>query len=124
MTCREQLRPVNIQIFKQMRSRISIVVDFDNNNTPVIQIVQKSSDDVRDSLVHNFVEGVGHSSLSRWLRAEYKGERFTDGIKDGHVWNLVPIESSLPALREEMRLIQSMIDCIVNDPAIPEDQKQ
>jgi len=39
-----------------MTSRISIEVDFDNNNEPVLQILQRKSDDVRDSLLSAFLQ--------------------------------------------------------------------
>lgn len=45
-----------------MKSRISIEVDFDNNNQPVIQILQADSDDVRDKLLSHFTQQLGGSS--------------------------------------------------------------
>lgn len=54
-----------------MKSRISIEVDFDNGNTPVIQILQASSDDVRDKLVKAFTEQLGGSS---WCKINWVGE--------------------------------------------------
>lgn len=46
-----------------MKSRITIEVDFDNNNQPIIQILQTSdSDDVRDKLLSNFCQQFGGSS--------------------------------------------------------------
>ncbi|HNU15330.1 MAG TPA: hypothetical protein PKI55_12825 [Chitinophagaceae bacterium] len=47
-----------------MKGRITIEVDFDNNNEPVIQaIVSKNSDDVRDRLLSFFFERLSLSSL-------------------------------------------------------------
>lgn len=60
-----------------MKSRISIEVDFDNNNQPVIQILSQHSDDTRDKLISNFLEG--RQNQSRWLTVEYKGEKLGGG---------------------------------------------
>ena len=52
-----------------MKSRITIEVDFENGNQPVIQIMKAStSDDVRDKLLSNFTEQLGGSSWCqiRW----------------------------------------------------------
>jgi hypothetical protein len=85
-----------------MESRIQISVDFENKNRPVIKILQKESDDVRDSLVHNFINHLDHTSISRWVRLEYMGE-----FSGSHSWQLVPITSEeLPA---EVELMQAMI---------------
>lgn len=45
-----------------MRSRITIELDFDNGNQPVIQILQTSSDDVRDKLLSHFCQQFAGSS--------------------------------------------------------------
>jgi len=46
-----------------MKSRITIEVDFDNNNSPVLQILQTNdSDDVRDKLLSHFCQQFGGSS--------------------------------------------------------------
>jgi hypothetical protein len=45
-----------------MLSRISINLDFANGNEPVIEILHKDSDDVRDALVKSFFERLGGSS--------------------------------------------------------------
>lgn len=52
-----------------MKSRITIEVDFENNNSPIIQILQSASDDVRDKLVKSFTEQLGGSSWCkiRWV---------------------------------------------------------
>lgn len=64
-----------------MKSRITIEVDFDNGNTPVIQILQASSDDVRDKLIKSFTECLGGSSWCqiRWVSG---GNPLLE--KDGH----------------------------------------
>lgn len=92
-------------------------MDQGNNNIPVVKIVNRKSEDVRDALVSNFVQRLDHTSISRWLKIEYQGEY----TPDGHVWHVVPIESTIPALKEEIRLMQSMIEAIENEPHIPDE---
>lgn len=43
-----------------MKSRITF--DLDGGNNPIIQVHTKHSDDVRDKIANQFVEGFGHSS--------------------------------------------------------------
>jgi hypothetical protein len=45
-----------------MNSKITIEVDFDNNNEPVFQIIYRPSDDVRDKLIKSFLERLGGDS--------------------------------------------------------------
>lgn len=47
-----------------MNSRITIEVNFEDNNRPVIQILQRKSDDVRDNLLSSFLQSLHGSS---WL---------------------------------------------------------
>lgn len=51
-----------------MKSRITIEVDFENSNTPIIQIYYKQSDDIRDNLIHSFLQSFCGSSWCnvRW----------------------------------------------------------
>lgn len=49
-----------------MRSRITIELDFDNNNEPYIQIHQLNSDDMRDKVLKSFLEKLGGES--QWLK--------------------------------------------------------
>ena len=59
-----------------MKSRITIEVDFENNNRPVIQIIHKKSDDVRDNLLSAFLEQFGGQSSwchIKWAQS-YEGE--------------------------------------------------
>lgn len=102
-----------------MNSKITIQVDQENDNIPVIKIIHRKSEDVRDCLVSNFVQRLDHTSISRWLKIEYKGEY----MPDGHVWQLVPIDSSIQALKEEIRLMQSMITALENEPDLPAELK-
>ncbi len=47
-----------------MKSKITIEVDFDQNNTPYIRLlVDKNSDDVRDKLLRAFLEKLGYESV-------------------------------------------------------------
>lgn len=87
-----------------MESKITIEIDFHNRNMPVIQVLHKTSDDVRDGIVGNFLQYLDHTSISRWLKIEYKWKR-TDGAL---IWHIVPIASSLEELEEEAKLMLSM----------------
>jgi len=50
-----------------MKSRITIEVDFSNGNEPVIQILSRNSDDIRDNLIKAFYQKLGNSSWCRIL---------------------------------------------------------
>lgn len=53
-----------------MKSRITIEVDFENSNEPVIQILQyPDSTDVRDNLLNYFCQQFGGSS---WCKITWK----------------------------------------------------
>lgn len=45
-----------------MRSKVTIEVDFSNGNQPVLQIIRRKSDDVRDNLIQSFIQSLGHES--------------------------------------------------------------
>lgn len=88
-----------------MKSRITIEVDFENNNNPVLQVINTPSDDVRDSLVSVFIQRLCAGTISRWLRIEYKGERRPNPQEVGHVYHIIPItDTELP---QEMALMQA-----------------
>lgn len=54
-----------------MKSRITIEVDFENNNEPVIQILQSpDSEDVRDKLIKHFAQQFWGGS---WCKIQWKG---------------------------------------------------
>jgi hypothetical protein len=58
-----------------MKSRITIEVDFDNRNEPVIQILARDSDDVRDNLIQQFLNRV----VGSWCKVSYvHGEKGVD----------------------------------------------
>lgn len=52
-----------------MKSRITIEVDFDNGNQPVIQILSRSSDDIRDNLIQAFYQKLQGSS---WCKIVFR----------------------------------------------------
>ena len=52
-----------------MKSRITIEVDFDNNNSSAIFVKPEKSDDVRDKLISDFIEQFG--GQSNWCRADF-----------------------------------------------------
>lgn len=64
-----------------MKSRITIEVDFNNGNIPVIQIIQAASDDVRDKLIQSFTQCLGGSS---WCQIKWVGGGNPLVEKDGH----------------------------------------
>lgn len=59
-----------------MQSKLTIEVDFDKNNQPVIQIIHRQSDDVRDKLVTSFLQSFGHSS--NWASVEWVQNHIVD----------------------------------------------
>lgn len=94
-----------------MKSRITIEVNFDEGNLPVIQVLSQSSDDVRDKLIQSFLQSLQHTS--RWCKIVYIGNRSPlrppDDLQDAiHCWNIVPIRP--PEIKEEIKLMQATID--------------
>lgn len=71
-----------------MKSRISVEVDFDNNNRPVIQVHERNSSDVRDRLISAVFDKLAHHS--RWFRVEFKHHTMDDG-EQGCLWHLIPV---------------------------------
>lgn len=89
-----------------MKSRISIEVDFNNSNLPVIQILSQDSDDVRDRLVKSFLQSLQHTS--RWCKIIYIGEASTheDATVNKQRWQIIPI---IPhEIRDEMKLMDAV----------------
>lgn len=83
-----------------MKSKITVEIDFDNGNRPVIQVHERNSDDVRDRLIDAVFQALGHHS--RWFRVEFKHNTMTDG-EAGNLWHLVPIDPS--EYPEEIKLM-------------------
>ena len=65
-----------------MKSRITIEVDFENGNKPVIQILKQNSDDVRDNLIQSFLESFVNSGL---CKIQWKASNGIDGIQRIHI---------------------------------------
>lgn len=96
-----------------MESRITIEVDFENNNLPIIQIVSKESEDVRDKLVKSFLQSLKHTS--RWTTIEFVGnnhDRVTDGIPTAWIWKIAPITPE--NLQTEINLMQAELERLRN----------
>lgn len=91
-----------------MESKISIEIAYDLGNLPVIQVLHKTSDDMRDGVVGNFLQHLDHTSISRWLKIEYLYRR-SDGAT---IWRIVPISSSLNELENEAKLMIAMADSL------------
>lgn len=90
-----------------MQSRITIEVDFDNGNQPVIQVLSAPSDDVRDNLVSSFLQSLQHSS--RWAKFEYQGtyeKAAGDGVKNK--WFIRPITPQ--EIESEISLMQAIFN--------------
>ena len=79
-----------------MKSRITIELDFDNGNSPFIQVLQRDSDDVRDSLIKNFFEQLSYGST--WGIISCEG--YTEDAKR---WRIFPIP--IPSLKEQAEVM-------------------
>lgn len=76
-----------------MKSRITIEIDYSNGNEPVIQILRRKSDDVRDGLIASFIQALGHSSV--WCRIECVGNHYPNHHFDEQAeqrWFIRPIK--------------------------------
>jgi len=94
-----------------MKSRITIEVDFDENNLPVIQVLSESSDDVRDKLIQSFLQSLQHTS--RWCRIEYIGNRSKfappmDFDNPIHCWHIIPVRPK--DIKQEIQLMGAILD--------------
>lgn len=83
-----------------MTSKITIEVDFDNNNTPIIQIVSRQSDDIRDKLIKSFLEKLGSQSSWCTIRATWTHQ---DGSQQ---WIITPISND--ELQTQSRLMAAI----------------
>lgn len=104
-----EYRPIGGNFIKYyfMRSKITIEVDFENNNRPVLQILSRNSDDVRDRLISSFIQGLNHTS--RWCTIAYMGN-FEEGQEQTHKWHIVPIKPS--ELETESNLMKATVEYI------------
>lgn len=90
-----------------MKSRITIEVDFDNGNQPILKIVNQDSEDVRDNLLRSFLQSLNHSS--RWLRIEYVNEILAPGDSSKkYIWHIKPVLAS--EIPQEIKLMQAVTD--------------
>lgn len=95
-----------------MKSRITVEVDFDNGNQPVLQILSHHSNDVRDRLLSVFLQSLAHTS--RWATVQYVGsyddhasnsqEIGTSG--NAHRWIIKPVPPE--QLAQEIQLMQAV----------------
>lgn len=93
-----------------MKSRITIEVDFDNNNEAVISLNLHKSDDVRDKLLQSFIEKFAHQRA--WCTAYYMGENTTGAMY--HIKPLTPFQ-----YEEQANLMREVgIDYINRLPSI------
>lgn len=90
-----------------MKSKITVEVDFNNNNLPVLRILQSDSDDVRDKLVSSLLQSLGHTS--RWAVIAYDGEVGVSypGSDQTHRWFIRPITPQ--EIESEISLMQAVL---------------
>jgi len=81
-----------------MKSRITIEVDFNNANEPVIQIMSRASDDIRDNLIKAFYQRLGGSSWCKIRFEEHYDDR-SDPVQSFKRILITPIPDE--KLREE-----------------------
>jgi len=99
-----------------MNSRITVEVDFENNNLPIIQIVSRDSEDVRDKLIKSFLQSLEH--CSRWTTIQFVGTNSgykPDATADSWTWKITPVTPS--KLEEEVKLMQAELE-IRNNPTL------
>lgn len=88
-----------------MKSRITIEVDFARNNQPVIKVLKRNSDDVRDNLLKSFFEQLG--GQSNWCRVDI--DHYNDDPLDAErrfdCWHITPVKSE--NLKEQSGLMFS-----------------
>lgn len=86
-----------------MKSKITIEVDFDQNNTPYIRLlVDKNSDDVRDKLLRAFLEKLGHESV--FGKIVCKSDATTE--ENVQRWGIYPIPAE--KIEEELSFFNSL----------------
>lgn len=89
-----------------MKSRITIEVNFEENNLPIIQVLNnRSSDDVRDKLITSFLQSLQHTS--RWCKIIYMGNASIDEKEPIYRWHIVPVTPQ--QIPEEISLMQALI---------------
>ena len=106
MNSREQLSPVLKHT--NMKSRITIEVDFERDNQPVILATIKHSDDVRDKLLRSFIEALG--GTSNWCRIDldHYNVDTLQPERNYACWRIAPITP--PALQWQASHMKEMGD--------------
>ena len=94
-----------------MQSKITIEVDFENGNEPVIQIISRNTDDIRDKLIRFFFERLGGDSS--WCKIYCQAAVGQDEPEDRRFqrWKISPINASQfkqegKAMLEQHRLLE------------------
>lgn len=87
-----------------MKSRITIEVDFDNSNQPVIQILwHHNSDDVRDKLLSNFIQSLG--AQSSWCKINFVNY---NEVTQANTIHITPLKNT--DLKEHAKLMKLVAD--------------
>lgn len=90
-----------------MTSRITIEVDFENNNQPMIRIIEdRASDDVRDKLLGAFRQKIGYDGS--WLKIKFINDlMLDDGKRRYNIYPIAPeeLEAESVAMAEQAKLI-------------------
>lgn len=81
-----------------MQSKITIEIDFENGNEPVIQIISRQSDDIRDKLIRAFIERLGGNSWCKIYCQQAIGHDEPEERRFQR-WKISPITNS--QLKEE-----------------------
>lgn len=89
-----------------MKSRITIEVDFEHGNQPIIQILQTDSDDVRDKLLTAFCQHFGGSS---WCTIKWVSQ-FPDNPNQNTFFNRIHITPVRPEqLKEQAEIMLEQV---------------
>lgn len=101
-----------------MRSTIKIEINFEEGNLPVIEVINISSDDVRDKLISVFLQSLSHTS--RWCKIIYMGNCSRDANEPRNRWQIIPVKPE--EIEQEISLMQGVLERwkgIENQPADP-----
>ena len=90
-----------------MKSRITIEVDFENGNQPVIQILKQNSEDVRDGLLSHFTQQFGGSS---WCQIKWVDHYKGGGNEDINRIHISPIKEQDLGTQASVMLEQHLLN--------------
>ncbi len=95
-----------------MKSRITVEVDFDNGNQPVIQILKANSEDVRDKLISSFTQQLGGSSWCQIKWVNHHQDRDGKDINTIHITPISPeqLKDQADTMLEQFNLNQKHIN--------------